>query len=193
MKKILLIGSLVIAAVLGILIFSAMYEPKVDTAYVVTPTPEVVTPEPTPSPTPEIEILEDTELENILYLEFYGLLSIMTTSQYNYVMYSTTEFYSAMFQANLRNYSFDHFKQKNDDLLYSRFSFANDDETMVPFNKFKEAFTDDDQEYKLIVDTASIEVGSSSYNFNTTLYENDVNIASFAFTVNKNSLEIKIQ
>lgn len=193
MKKYLIIGSIAIAAALGILLFASFYNPKVKTtAGIITPTPFEATAAPTPSPTPKIEILEDRNDENYKFLGFSFLLDYMTTSQYNYTMLSTTEFFNSLYQSSVRHYPFEQYKIQYDDMLSTRFSFANDDKIRVPFDRFNEVFIGDTQEYLFILDKESLQANVTAYTYTIEFLINSEQSATFDFVVNKKSSVIQI-
>lgn len=193
MKKILIIGGIVVVIAVGIFLFLSLSQPKIPVAAIITPDPNASPAAPTLAPTPEVEILEYEDEESLLLLEFHSLLDIMTMSQYNYTMISTRDLFSAMYQSNVRNYSFTQFKAINEGLIASRFSFSNDDELLIPFNSFVDTFVDSDQEYLLILDMESIESAAINYKYTANLYINMEQVASFNFLVNKKTLQIKFR
>lgn len=193
MKRVLIIISVGIALTIGVLIFLGFYQPNVPVGILVTPSPEAPTPEPTPSPTPEIKILEDVDSSNFLYLEFHSLLDVMTTSQYNYVMSSSTDFFNSVYQTNVRNYSFDQYKLQYDNMLSMRFFYGNDDDLLIPFNKFQGIYSSDALEYIFILDQESITITDTQYKYSADLYVDKEIIERFDFIVKKNTLELKIQ
>ncbi len=192
-NRLLIIISIVIAAALSILIFASAYNPKIKPSEMITPTPAPITPEPTPTPTPKIEILENYEHGTILYAEFYQLFNVMTTSQYNYAMISVDSFFNALYQANLRSYSFEQFKSSNVDLFYDRFSYDNYSELTIPFDKFTDAFADADQEYVLILNKDTLVETDEYYEFTVTLYIDGEIATTFDFSINKENMKIIIQ
>jgi hypothetical protein len=192
MKRILIIVSLGIAVAIGVLIFLSFYQPDMQVAGLVTPSPVAPTPEPTPSPTPEIKVLEDSRNDKLVFLEFHSLLDVMTTSQYNYVMSSVTDFFNSLHQTSVRNYSFDQYKLQYDNMLSMRFSFSNGDQLLIPFDKFKNVYSGDAEEFVFILDKVSITVTDTDYKFSADLYIEDEAAESFGFTVNKKTLRIKI-
>jgi len=192
MKKFLIIGSITVAVALGILIFATVFNPKIKTAQIITPTPYIATPEPTPSATPEIVVHEDESQGNFMYLGFYSLFDIITTSQYNYVMTSTTEFFNSIYQADIRNYTFDLYKTQYEEMLSSRFDFADDAALHVPFDKFTKAFETPVSEYKFLLDESSITEGGNNYKFTVALYLNNELFEEFYFSVDRKTSIIKI-
>ena len=190
MKRILLIISIGIALALFILIFASVYEPKISVASLITPEPSVA---PTPSPTPEIKILENETKNNFLFLDFHSLLDIVTTSQYNYIMLPTREYFNSVYQSNIRKYSFEQYKSQYQDLLGEDFDFANDAELKVPYERFSGVYKGDEHEYLFILDTTTIEVGSAEYKYAVDFYINKEKVESFYFVVNKETLIIKIK
>lgn len=193
MKRILLIISIGIALAIGVLIFFGFYRPSVPTAELVTPTPLPVTAEPTPSPTPEIQILENIKSNKLVFLDFHSLLDVMTTSQYNYVMSSSTDFFNSLLQTNVRNYSFDQYKFQYDKILSMRFSFSSNDQLMIPFDKFTAVYSNDVEKFVFVLDKESITVTDSQYKFSADLYIDDEVTERFDFTINKKTLTEKVQ
>ena len=190
MKRILLLISIGIALALFVLFFATVYEPEISAASLITPEPSV---EPTPSPTPEIKILENETKNNFLFLDFHSLLDTLTTSQYTYVMISTREFFNSLYQTNIRSYAFNQYRTQYQDVLDEYFDFENDAEIKVPYEKFAEKFEGDSHEYLFILDNSSMETGSTEYNYTVDFYINDEKVESFYFTVNKETLKIKIK
>lgn len=193
MKRILLIISVGIALTIGIFIFLSIYRPSIPVAELVTPSPVPPTPEPTPSPTPEIKILEEHNSNKLIYLNFQSLLDVMTTSQYNYVMSSTTAFFNSLHQTSVRNYSFDQYKLQYDNMLSMRFAYSSNDQLLIPFDKFQAAYSSDASEFIFIMDNQSISLTDTAYKFSADLYVNDEVTQRFDFTVNKSTLKVKIQ
>jgi len=193
MKRILIIISVGIAFTIGVLIFFSFYQPNIPIAGLVTPSPVAPTPEPTPSPTPEIKILEDDSSNKLIFLGFHSLLDVMTTSQYNYVMSSSTDFFNSLYQTRVRNYSFDQYKLQYDSMLSMRFSFNNDDQLAIPFDKFEDVYSSSILEYIFILDEESVAVTDTEYKFSVDLYIDDEIVERFDFTANKNTLNVKIK
>lgn len=193
MKKILIIGSITVAAALMILLFASVYQPKVNVAEIITPTPFETTPEPSPTPTPEIKILEDKNNESFLFLGFQSLLETMTTSQYDYIMQSTFDFFNSLYQSNIRSYPFEQYILQYEEILTTRFNFENNEEISVLFNTLNEIFVDETQSYLFVLDEASLEIGSKYFTYKVDLFMHSEKVASFDFTVNKKTSEINIK
>jgi len=192
MKKFLIIGSITVAAALGILIFATVFQPNIKTAQIITPTPFEATPEPTPSPTPEIVVHEDESQGNFMYVGFYSLLDIMTTSQYNYIMISTTEFFNSVYQADIRNYTYDLYKTQYEEMLSFRFDFADDAALHIPFDKFMQVFEAPAGEYKFVLSESSITEDANNYIYTVVLYLNNEPFEEFYFSADKKTSIIKI-
>ncbi|MBN2879573.1 MAG: hypothetical protein JXN65_08075 [Clostridia bacterium] len=192
MKKFMIIGSITIAVALGILIFATVFNPKIKTAHIITPTPFVATPEPTPTATPEILVHEEESQGNFMYLGFYSLLDIMTTSQYNYIMISTTEFFNSVYQADIRNYTFDLYKSQYEEMLDARFDFADDAALHIPYDRFMTAFETPGGEYKFLLNESSITEEGNKYKYTVVLYLNNEIFEEFYFVVDKKTSIIKI-
>lgn len=192
MKRILIIVSIGIAITIGVMIFLSFYQPNAPVAELVTPSPVPEAPEPTPSPTPEIQILENSQNNKLVFLDFHSLLNVMTTSQYNYVMSSSSDFFNSLLQTSVRNYTFDQYKFQYDNMLSMRFSFDSNENLMIPFDKFKAIYSSDAEEFVFILDTESLSATDSQYTFAASLYINNEIAETFDFTVNKNTLNLKI-
>ncbi len=193
MKKFLIIGSIAVAAALGILIFASIYQPKAkNTAEILTPTPFQATAEPTPSPTPEIKILEEKSHEQFILLGFSDLLNVMTTTQYNYVMESTQEFLNSVYQSHVRNYPFEQFTLQYEDLLENRFNFADEGDIEEVFNSLIDAFEQGEQPYIFILESDTIQSQKDYFAYTVEFYINSGLSVTFDFEVSRNSAEIKI-
>ena len=194
MKKFLIIGSITIAVALGVLFFASIYQPgSKSTAEIITPSPFKPTAEPTPSPTPEIKILESENDEQFLLLGFSPLLDVMTTTQYNYVMQSTWDFFNSLYQSGVRNYPFEQYRIQYTDLIYNKFNFEDDTELSAVFSKFQDVFAGGLQSYIFVFDETSLTVLENHYTYTVEFYVNSELKESFDFKVTKKTSEIKVE